>query len=305
MSVEYSMKICYGVIVKKETVEYLRDYLYEMFEDEFNDIIDEFYDNYCQELDSWAGGDYFIGIIEDLPVTKWDGVYRIDFCISCEKLEKFNTFYKNYDLEDFIPWYQRDKYLINFCHQGLTNNHPYDIMNIEREVRNMKFRGKKNLVEVVTKIVKEFGLEGATLSYREWEYNRITDKIKFTPKVDWTDEVFNDFLADEFDLINPNIFIISLLHEVGHYMTDDDFDVFENLYFWNAKQDNLEKLNATTDEEERKALEYVYFRFPDEYAATEWAVDYYRSNPQKIAKMTAKVNKALCKFNKKNGIIEW
>ena len=169
----------------------------------------------------------------------------------------------------------------------------------------MKLRGKKNLIEVVTKIVKEFGLEGAILSYQEWEYNRKTNKIKFTFRIDWTDKVFNDFLADEFDLINPDIFIISLLHEVGHYMTDNKFNVFDNLYLWSVKQDNLAKLNTITDEKELKALEYIYFRLPDEYAATEWAVDYYKSHPQKIAKMTAKVNKALCKFNKKNGIIEW
>lgn len=169
----------------------------------------------------------------------------------------------------------------------------------------MKLRGKKKLVEVVTKIVKEFGLEGAVLSYQEWEYDRKTDKIKFTPRVDWTDKVFNDFLADEFGMVNPNIFIISLLHEVGHYMTDDEFDEIDDLYLWNAKQDNLAKLNATHDEKELKALEYIYFRLPDEYAATEWAVDFYESHPQWVAKMTAKVNKALCKFNKKNGIIEW
>lgn len=168
----------------------------------------------------------------------------------------------------------------------------------------MKLKGKKKLRSVVAEVVKEFGLEGAIFDEREWEYDRLTDKIKFTPFKDWTDKVFNEFVEIEFGLVNPDFFIISLLHEIGHYMTDDQFDTLDDLYFWGEKTDNLEKLNRATTEEEKKALEFVYFRLGDEYAATEWAVDFYKEHPQWVAETTKKVNKALHKFYKKNRFAE-
>ena len=51
MSVDYSLELCYGVIVPDEVVE-----KFSQISEEF----DDFRDNFVNQLDSWTGGDWFI-----------------------------------------------------------------------------------------------------------------------------------------------------------------------------------------------------------------------------------------------------
>lgn len=89
------------------------------------------------------------------------------------------------------------------------------------------------------------------------------------------DILFNNFLEKEFG-IRCNIFLISLLHEIGHLETydEDEEEVRDVLY---------EILKMEHDEGESNVEEYnnMYFHIPAEYKATEWAVAYYLENKDK------------------------
>ncbi len=87
--------------------------------------------------------------------------------------------------------------------------------------------------------------------------------------------------------INVNWLILSILHEVGHIMTDTE-----------ELQDQRETLNAIYsfmyEQEVITETEYFisYFEIPAEYNATMWGLNYYLNNSQKcqeLAKMLGQV----------------
>ena len=83
--------------------------------------------------------------------------------------------------------------------------------------------------------------------------------------------------------VNVNWLVLSILHEVGHIMTDTE-----------ETKDQREKLNAVYsfmyEQEVITETEYFisYFEIPAEYNATMWGLNYYLNNSQKcqeLAKM--------------------
>lgn len=110
--VEYELAVCYGIIVAPEKVEEMRDSLtdYES---------DEFVDRYSRCINDWVGGDWFIGIIKDLPETITDSVYHVSDLSApaddSEDLIQFKQFFDKNNLWHFIDW-QPELLLINFCY---------------------------------------------------------------------------------------------------------------------------------------------------------------------------------------------
>lgn len=86
-----------------------------------------------------------------------------------------------------------------------------------------------------------------------------------------TDELYSFFICENFG-IRPNIFVMSILHEIGHLMTNDDemLDERDTIY-------NLLKVNYEVN---HNYIDYnrMYFNIPAEYEATAWAVDFYRQH---------------------------
>jgi hypothetical protein len=160
-------------------------------------------------------------------------------------------------------------------------------------------KAKKKLNKAITNLVTPFGIDKAVMQ-EEWMYDFGLNRVEFTLQQDWSDEAYNYFLEQEFHLKNPNVFVISLLHEVGHHMTDDDFDDMDSLFIYAQKQKVLSRLKRAKTDKERIAIEQDYFRIADEYAATAWAVDYYTNNRKECKKMRKKASKAIRNFYKKN-----
>lgn len=97
------------------------------------------------------------------------------------------------------------------------------------------------------------------------------------------DKMFLDFLQKEFG-VQINMFMISLLHEIGHIMTyDDELDDDRTLTYGVLKclyeegKSSVEKYND------------MYFRIPAEYEATAWGVQYYLENKEKCDKLIERV----------------
>ena len=86
------------------------------------------------------------------------------------------------------------------------------------------------------------------------------------------DRLFHDFVLDRFGVsINP--YLMGICHEVGHIMTfdsnlDRDRDI---LYFM---------LQLDFKKERYEEYTRMYFSIPSEFAATEWAVNYYLSHKE-------------------------
>ena len=64
----------------------------------------------------------------------------------------------------------------------------------------------------------------------------------------------------------------SILHEVGHYYTDDPGDE-EDIY--------IRLLNSLEDEDHLELTDQEYYDLDSEYDATEWAIEYIQKHPIK------------------------
>lgn len=110
--IEYELAFCYGIIVSSEKIAEIRESLtdYES---------DEFVDRYSRCINSWVGDDWFIGIIETLPIATTDSVYHVsNFSAPAdddEDLICFKQFFDKNNLWHFIDW-KPELLLINFCY---------------------------------------------------------------------------------------------------------------------------------------------------------------------------------------------
>lgn len=110
--VEYELTFCYGIIVSSEKIDEIRETLTD-------DAYDELVDNYARCINSWTGGDWFVGISIPLLETDTDSVYHVsDFSVPADDdndLIDFKQFFNKNYLWYFIDW-KPELLLINFCY---------------------------------------------------------------------------------------------------------------------------------------------------------------------------------------------
>lgn len=110
--VDYSLSLCYGIIVSVDKMEEIKEVLTG---EEYDEVID----NYSRCINSWTGGDYFIGVMVELAESETDFVYHVsEFTIPSdddEDLIDFKRFFNEHDLWEFIDW-KPELLLINFCY---------------------------------------------------------------------------------------------------------------------------------------------------------------------------------------------
>ena len=113
-------------------------------------------------------------------------------------------------------------------------------------------------------------------------FNKVVDK--FVSKWDCSARVGTEFAY--------------FLHEVGHHETIDDWTPEEQEEF-DAKKDFIEELYKAKQD---KKISYLYFSLPDEYAATCWAADYIRENPEEIEALLEELKEVAKVFYKLNEV---
>ena len=96
MSVEYSTGICYGTIIDKEEAEKFFNHIEEKLGAE---MADEFIDLNCRCLNSWTGGDCFLGFIDDLGENP---CMIDDSDISRYTVSDFEKMLEKYKLDEII-----------------------------------------------------------------------------------------------------------------------------------------------------------------------------------------------------------
>lgn len=97
------------------------------------------------------------------------------------------------------------------------------------------------------------------------------------------DKMYDDFLYEQFGK-RYNVFLMSLLHEVGHIMTYED-----ELEDDRALRYGL--LKMVFDEGKSDVAEYNhhYFLIPMEFEATAWGVEYYESHKEECDELIRKL----------------
>ena len=159
---------------------------------------------------------------------------------------------------------------------------------------NRKLKGVKRVEKELNKFLKQFGLN-AVLS-TEFYYLPAKNKVAFTfieaPNDKWFMEFFNS-LAPEIECCE---FLASLLHEVGHSATYEDFsDEDWDMYY--LRCDSLEANGHAASDRE---INFEYFNLPTERAATEWAIEFMRSHTEEVKVFWHNMTKVIEWFYKIN-----
>ena len=168
-------------------------------------------------------------------------------------------------------------------------------------------------VEEVTAIINEF-LEpyeltcelGADFAYYPGE-DRIT--YAFT----YVDIDASGFMASVERLnpeVNADIFLWSLLHEIGHHETIDMMTNRENRYcdrFKKKLNKRTEKINKRLAKGKKVKLSAMaeleaYYDVLDERLATEWAVEYANTHQEELAEFWEKLAPAIKNFYELNEV---
>ena len=163
----------------------------------------------------------------------------------------------------------------------------------------MKLKGVKKLDKYITALVNEYICEDITCKFST-SFAIADDELFYSMFVyEDTDRDWKDWLRDTYGNRYDekfSTFVLSFLHEVGHYFTIDDFDDEEQ--FAN-KSDLTIDLDCDSDElqtEKRRA----YWELPVEKAATDWAIDFYNDRKNQMENFYKDVMTFVTNFYNKN-----
>ena len=153
----------------------------------------------------------------------------------------------------------------------------------DKNIKRM-IKAQKKIDKFLTEKFSSYGID--KVKYKgEYSYsfkkNRIDYKIT-NNKIE--DKWFNEFVKDRFRYKIKSDFLISVLHELGHAVANEEIngDIYD---FCMAEKARIAiEMMATDDEEKGKALSYQYFNLPDEIMATQWAVNYAETHKKQLKK---------------------
>lgn len=144
--------------------------------------------------------------------------------------------------------------------------------------------------------LKQFGVVAHSGKIFCWyPYTNIVD---YTLVVDeLSDNAFKEYLYHLGLQYDCDVFLLSLLHEVGHFMTDDELTPLETELCEEAKG-KIEKRKELTF-----ADHWEYFSLKDETMASQWAVDFINNNPTEVEDFWLKVQKRILRFYELNNVV--
>lgn len=137
---------------------------------------------------------------------------------------------------------------------------------------------------LVEKFVKPFGCKAEVDT--DFAYYPEERVVTWSPFImDKADRYFNEYVTEHYPNIEADIFLWSLLHEIGHHMTynfwtPETLTLAEQMKDWASKQLNKE---GVTEDQERLCY-LMYFSAHDEERATEWAAEYMETHSERVEK---------------------
>jgi len=165
----------------------------------------------------------------------------------------------------------------------------------------MKLKGIHRVNKVINKFIKPFGCKAKI----DLDFSYYHDKkiITWSPMVlEKADKYFIKFVNDKYENINADVFLWSLLHEVGHHMTHDKWSDEDLKNFMTEKEHIENYINDDLSVGEEEHIYELYFNVKDEQCATEWAAQYMIENQNEVFNFWNDFIKVFNKFIKLNDI---
>ena len=151
-----------------------------------------------------------------------------------------------------------------------------------------RLRGITKLNECIQRFVGEWYLDSQIDT--DFAYDPVSDTVFWTLVVsEQNDKDFHDFFYSLGCKVEADVFILSILHEIGHsqtlrYLSDEEY-------------------NYSQDRKAEKLSNYEYFNLPDEIEATKWAVNYLNENADKVEAFWNELQPLIMEFYKRNHIL--
>ena len=174
-----------------------------------------------------------------------------------------------------------------------------------------KMNGVKKFEKTVTHIMQE--CTGINDFYcklgANWVYYNHKSKVEFSLLTnDDACDTWLDWINERYDFETDNLIMLSMLHEIGHHVTLNDF-IEEDLDRWDQEVKDEEEIEMALANHlllpyARENLKKAYHSLPAEVLATEWAIGFWRNNRKRVEKAFKRFCKAAIKFYAANGLDE-
>lgn len=165
----------------------------------------------------------------------------------------------------------------------------------------MELKGIKKLNRAVTALVNEYICEDIKCKFstvfciadERLYYSLFQDEI--------TDAIWRKWLAMEYGKRYDekfSTFVLSFLHEVGHYFTIEDFD---DTYEKDEKAKASLAIDYDVDTDQQIVEKnFTYWELPVEKAATDWAIDFYNNHVSEMRDFYTRLMSAITDFYNAN-----
>lgn len=154
------------------------------------------------------------------------------------------------------------------------------------------------LISLVDEFLEPLGCDSDFDS--DFSYDPEDEKIYFSITIsERAERLYKEYVKTKFNFNIPNIFIMCLLHEVGHFYTLNTFSKMKIETDHQAK----ELIETALEMDDSDEIYSLYFDLSIEKIATAWAVDYYRINQKKCDDFYLKFKSALINEYKRLGVI--
>ena len=163
----------------------------------------------------------------------------------------------------------------------------------------MELKGLDRLERVVNEYLDLFDCQGRM--ELDFAYYYESETVAWSIfMADTSDRCFNRFVNERYPHIEADIFLWSLLHEVGHHCThhlisNRDYEISEVL------KEVAEERLASGEIDEYQCYVY-YFTAPEELEATSWAADYMLHNAEEVAAFWQRFCEAYDNFLRENNV---
>ena len=148
-------------------------------------------------------------------------------------------------------------------------------MNVDRKIKKeLQF-----LKKTIDRYIESFGVVSGGFSYNMefYCYPDERQRVYYSPIiVNECEASFKEMFRQLGLKEEIGIFTLSLLHEIGHCMTEEFLTKEEYDYSWEIKHE-LEEGEDVTDEKR-----FIYYALPDEHLASMWALEYINSHLKEV-----------------------
>lgn len=166
-----------------------------------------------------------------------------------------------------------------------------------------KLKGKKILKEMndlINELVSPFGVKAKLGTDFCYLHEKKTVYYCFAVP-DRFRETWNRWVRSRCPYVNCDLFLTSLMHEVGHHMTIDTITP-EIQRFCDEMKEEIEKWATDDSHISSTELDFMYYGLYDELAATDWGLNYIANAPKVCREFWKKFQPLLLKFYEVNNV---